>query len=72
MAQQLRTSSDHSAVIVSKQHIEQQARRAVQQGQALNDACPYPPTTEAGLHFAAVYLVAQAAARAAQRTAQPA
>jgi hypothetical protein len=72
MAQQLRASSAHSTVIVSKQHIELQATQAAQQRQSLNDSCPYPFTTEAGQHFTAVYLVARSTpARVAQPAAQP-
>lgn len=73
MAQQLSASNAHTTVIVSKHHIEQQAREAAQQGQSLNDACPYPFTTEAGQHFTAVFLVAQRAALPARPSAgQPA
>lgn len=45
-------------MIVSKTIIEKQATEAAHAGQSLNDACPYPFTSEAGMHFKAVYLLA--------------
>lgn len=45
-------------MIVSKQTIEREARAAAQAGRSLNDACPYPFASEAGMHFKAVYLLA--------------
>jgi hypothetical protein len=45
-------------MVVSKSHIERQATAAAQQGQSLNHSCPYPFTSEAGMHFKAVYLLA--------------
>lgn len=41
-----------------KATVEQQAREAAAAGRSLNDACPYPFNSEAGRHFAAVYLLA--------------
>lgn len=38
--------------------IEQQARAAAAAGLTLNEACPYPFESDAGRHFAAVYLLA--------------
>lgn len=38
--------------------IEQQARAAAAAGLSLNEACPYPFDSDAGRHFAAVYLLA--------------
>lgn len=45
-------------MIVSKATIEQQATEAAQKRQSLDDACPYPFASEAGIHFKAVYLLA--------------
>ncbi len=45
-------------MIVSKSIIERQATEAAQQGKSLNDSCPYPFASEAGIHFKAVYLLA--------------
>lgn len=45
-------------MIVNKQTIERQAVEAAHQGQSINDACPYPFCSDAGLHFKAVYLLA--------------
>lgn len=42
----------------SKSLIERQATEAAQKGLSLNDACPYPFCSEAGMHFKAVYLLA--------------
>lgn len=52
-------------MIVSKTIIEKQATKAAHAGQSLNDACPYPFTSEAGMHFKAVYLLALPKATAA-------
>ena len=52
-------------MIVSKTIIEKQATEAAHAGQSLNDACPYPFTSEAGMHFKAVYLLALPKATAA-------
>ena len=35
-----------------------EAREAAQNGTAMADACPYPFSSEAGVHFKAVYLLA--------------
>ena len=48
-------------MIVAIETIEKQAQEAPQQGKSLNEACPYPFSTEAGRHFKAVYLQAVAA-----------
>lgn len=73
MAAHLRASTTYDTVIVAKQLIEQQAHEAVRKGKSLNDACPYPFTSEAGHHFTATFLIAQRAAQAAQEfAAQPA
>lgn len=48
----------HGHMIVSKSTIETQATQAAQAAQSLNDACPYPFASEAGVHFKAVYLLA--------------
>jgi len=45
-------------MIVSKATIEKKATEAAQKGLSLNDACPYPFASEAGIHFKAVYLLA--------------
>lgn len=45
-------------MIVSKSTIEKQATEAAGKGQSLNDSCPYPFASEAGMHFKAVYLLA--------------
>lgn len=45
-------------MIVSKQTIERQALAAARAGQSLDDACPYPFASDAGVHFKAVYLLA--------------
>ena len=45
-------------MIVSKSTIEKQATEAAGKGQSINDACPYPFASEAGMHFKAVYLLA--------------
>lgn len=45
-------------MIVSKTIIEKRATEAAQQGKSLNDSCPYPFASEAGMHFKAVYLLA--------------
>lgn len=45
-------------MIVSKTTIERQAQDAARAGRSLNDACPYPFASEAGVHFKAVYLLA--------------
>ncbi len=45
-------------MIVSKTTIEKRATEAAQQGKSLNDSCPYPFSSEAGVHFKAVYLLA--------------
>lgn len=45
-------------MIVSKATIEKRATEAAQQGKSLNDSCPYPFASEAGMHFKAVYLLA--------------
>ncbi len=45
-------------MIVSKATIEKRATEAAQQGKSLNDSCPYPFASEAGIHFKAVYLLA--------------
>lgn len=44
-------------MIVNKQIIERQATEAAHKGQSINDACPYPFCSEAGMHFKAVYLL---------------
>lgn len=44
-----------------KDRIEQEARAAVQAGQVLADACPYPFVSDEGQHFIAAYLVARPA-----------
>ena len=46
-------------MIVSKQIIERQATEAAHRGQSINDACPHPFCSEAGMHFKAVYLLAR-------------
>ena len=51
-------------MIVSKSIIERQATEAAQQGKSLNDSCPYPFASEAGMHFKAVYLLALPKAQA--------
>ena len=38
--------------------VEAEAREAAQNGTAMADACPYPFSSEAGVHFKAVYLLA--------------
>lgn len=59
MAQNLTANNSRLGhMIVSKTIIEKQATEAAQKGQSLNDACPYPFTSEAGMHFKAVYLLA--------------
>lgn len=40
---------------VETEHIEQLAIAAAQAGESLVESCPYPFTSEAGLHFAAVW-----------------
>ena len=45
-------------MIVSKSIIEWQATEAAQQGKSINESCPYPFASEAGMHFKAVYLLA--------------
>ena len=45
-------------MIVSKQTIEREAKAAASKGQSLNDSCPYPFQSAAGIHFKAVYLMA--------------
>lgn len=45
-------------MITSKATIERQATEAARKGQSLDDACPYPFASEAGVHFKAVYLLA--------------
>lgn len=45
-------------MITAKATIERQASEAARSGQSLNDACPYPFASEAGMHFKAVYLLA--------------
>lgn len=64
---QLVPASKNPAIpmIVSKTIIEKQATEAAHAGQSLNDACPYPFTSEAGMHFKAVYLLALPKATAA-------
>lgn len=44
--------------VPEKPVIEQQAREAAAAGLSLNEACPYPFNSDAGRHFAAVYLLA--------------
>lgn len=51
-------------MIVSKATIEKRATEAAQQGKSLNDSCPYPFASEAGMHFKAVYLLALPKAQA--------
>ena len=46
-------------MVVNKQIIERQATKAAHAGQSINDACPYPFCSDAGLHFKAVYLLAR-------------
>lgn len=46
------------STIYPKERIENEARAAAQRGEELNAACPYPFGSRAGLHFAAVFLVA--------------
>ena len=43
---------------VDKTTVEAEAREAAQNGTAMADACPYPFSSEAGVHFKAVYLLA--------------
>ena len=43
---------------VNKATVEAEAREAAQNGTTMNDACPYPFSSEAGVHFKAVYLLA--------------
>lgn len=43
---------------VDKATVEAEAREAAQNGTAMTDACPYPFSSEAGVHFKAVYLLA--------------
>ena len=43
---------------VNKTTVEAEAREAAQNGTTMNDACPYPFSSEAGVHFKAVYLLA--------------
>ena len=43
---------------VNKTTVEAEAREAAQNGTAMNDACRYPFSSEAGMHFKAVYLLA--------------
>lgn len=45
-------------MITAKATIERQATEAARSGQSLDDACPYPFASEAGVHFKAVYLLA--------------
>lgn len=45
-------------MITAKATIEHQATEAARKGQSLDDACPYPFASEAGMHFKAVYLLA--------------
>ncbi len=45
-------------MITAKATIEHQATEAARKGQSLDDACPYPFASEAGVHFKAVYLLA--------------
>lgn len=52
-------------MIVSKSTIEKQATEAAGKGKSLNDSCPYPFASEAGIHFKAVYLLALPKAQAA-------
>jgi hypothetical protein len=59
MAQHIPASTHGTShMIVSKTTIEKQATEAAQQGKSLNDSCPYPFSSEAGVHFKAVYLLA--------------
>ena len=59
MTQHLRTTTlPMPEMIVAIDTIEKQAQEAAQQGKSLNEACPYPFTTEAGRHFKAAYLQA--------------
>ena len=51
-------------MVVSKATIEKRATEAAQQGKSLNDSCPYPFASEAGMHFKAVYLLALPKAQA--------
>jgi hypothetical protein len=55
-------------MIVSKATIEQQATEAAQKRQSLDDSCPYPFASEAGMHFKAVYLLALPKATTRQPT----
>lgn len=43
---------------VCKTIIEREATSAAHKGQSLDDSCPYPFSSEAGVHFKAVYLLA--------------
>ena len=43
---------------VDKTTVEAEAREAAQNGTAMADACRYPFSSEAGVHFKAVYLLA--------------
>lgn len=59
MSQHLTVFNNHLGhMIVKKSTIERQATEAAHKGQSLNDACPYPFCSEAGMHFKAVYLLA--------------
>ena len=59
MSQHLTVFNNHLGhMIVNKQTIERQATDAAHKGQSINDACPYPFCSDAGLHFKAVYLLA--------------
>ena len=46
---------------VDKSTVEAEAREAAQNGTTMADACPYPFSSEAGVHFKAVYLLAKPA-----------
>ena len=43
---------------VDKTTGQAEARDATPNGTTMNDACPYPFSSEAGVHFKAVYLLA--------------
>lgn len=59
MSQHLTVFNNHLGhMIINKQTIERQATEAAHKGQSLNDACPYPFHSDAGMHFKAVYLLA--------------
>lgn len=54
----LASNNPAKPMIASKLMIERQAVEAARKGLSLDDACPYPFTTDAGMHFKAVYLLA--------------